>query len=443
MYRTDSRKVKKGDIFVALRGISSDGHDYIESAIKNGASKIVCEEGNYEVETIIVDDTRKYIEKALYEENKEIFDNMKIIGITGTNGKTTIAYFLYQLLNKTNNKTAYLGTIGYYLDGFIKKTENTTPDICDIYELLIDAYSKKCKYFVLEVSSQGLDYGRVNNIPFECSIYTNLTMEHLDFHKTMENYALSKQKLFKQTKCAIINIDDEYKDYFLLDKNYNITYGYNSNDYKLKSFKNGILEYNDKKINTNLLGLYNAYNLLATIACLDYFKINNYEEYILKLELPEGRFQRIKYNNSYIVVDYAHTPDSYEQVIKLCKEIAREVTVVFGCRGNRLKEKRPIMGNIASSYADRIILTEDCPYDEDVNDIIKDILKGVKKNNYEIITNRSLAIKKGMSYLKNNDILLILGKGHEDYIIENGVKKHYNDCEEVIKLIDEELVTRR
>ena len=443
MYRTDSRKVKKGDTFVALRGISSDGHDYIESAIKNGASKIVCEKGSYEVETIIVDDTRKYIEKVLFEENKEMFDNMKVIGITGTNGKTTIAYFLYQLLNKTNNKTAYLGTVGYYLDGFVKKSENTTPDICDIYELLIDAYSNNCKYFVLEVSSQGLDYGRVNNIPFSCSIYTNLTMEHLDFHKTMENYALSKQKLFKQTKCAIVNVDDEYKDYFLLDNNYNITYGYNSNDYKLKSFINGVLEYNDKKINTNLLGLFNAYNLLAVIACLDYFKITNYEEYILKLELPNGRLQKIKYNNSNIIIDYAHTPDAYEQVIKLCKSISNEVTVVFGCRGNRLKEKRPIMGGIASNLADRIILTEDCPYDEDVNNIIKDILKGVTKNNYEIITNRTLAIKKGMSYLKNNDILLILGRGHEDYMIENGVKKHYSDYEEVEKLIEEELVTRR
>lgn len=436
MYRTDSRKVKKNDIFIALRGISKDGHDYIPKAIENKASKIICEYGNYSIPYVTVKDTRKYMEDLLKEEYKEKMKNLKIIGVTGTNGKSTIAYFLYQLLNKSNHKAAYVGTVGFYLDGFVEDTENTTPDLCDLYEYIDIACNKNVEYLILEVSSQGLAYGRVNKIDFDCAIFTNLTLDHLDFHKTMENYALAKQKLFKQSKCGIINVDDEYSNYFLLDDKINITYGFNSNDYKLQSFNEQVLKYNDNNILTNLKTLYNAYNLLAVIACLDYFKIDNYKDNIKDLELPDGRYQEIEYKNGLIIIDYAHTPDAIEKLIKSFKN--KKIVTIFGCTGDRLKDKRPIMGNLATELSYKVIITKDNINSENIDDINNDIIKGIEKDNYEVINDRALAIKKGISYITKDTVLLILGKGHEKYMEENHIKFHFNDYEEVMKVIGEE-----
>lgn len=437
MFKTDSRKVNKGDTFVALRGISSDGHKYIEKAIESGASKIICEEGNYSVPTIIVEDSRKYLEEELVKTYKDKFKNIKLIGITGTNGKSSIGYLLYQLLNYTNHKSAYVGTVGFYLENNVIETDNTTPDICEMYNMINEAIDKKCEYFILEASSQGLSYGRLNGLEFDCAIFTNLTMEHLDFHKTMENYALAKQQLFLHSKCSIVNVDDPYKDYFMIGNT--ITYGFNSNEYKLNSFDNGILKFNDKVIKTNFDGLYNAYNLLAVIACLDYFHIENYINYMDKVELPNGRLQKINYKNNIIIIDYAHTPDALEKVIDVGRKLGNNVITIFGCTGDRLKEKRPVMGDIATSLSTKVIITKDNINNESIDDINKEIVKGIKTNNYEIINDRALAIKKGMSYLSNNDVLLILGKGHETYMEENNKKFHFNDYEEVIKLINEEV----
>lgn len=436
MYKVDSRKVKQGDTFVALRGISSDGHDYIETAIKNGATKIICEEGNYSVETIIVKDSRKYLEELLKTEYKDELSKVKLIGVTGTNGKTTTAYLIYELLNMTGNKCAYIGSIGYYLDKKVCDVSNTSPDLCELYNLILNSIENGCKYVVMEASSQGLSYRRLEGLHFECAIYTNLTLDHLDYHKTMENYALAKQLLFKQTNCAIVNSDDEYKDYYLLKENKNITYGYNG-DYKLISFVNNVLKYNEKEIKFNVDGIFNAYNLLASIACLDHLKIKDYEKYISKLVLPSGRVEKIKYKNNIIIVDSAHDPDACLKIVTLGKSLGKKLITVFGCRGNRYEGRRALMGQYTSDLSDKVILTKDNPNDEDLNQINKQVIAGMRKNNYEIINDRLLAIKKGISYLDDNDVLLILGKGPETCIVEKGQKYPFNDTEVVKKCIEE------
>ena len=205
--KVDSRKVEKGDIFIALREIDNDGHNYINKAIENGASKIICEEGSYSVETIVVKDTREYLINYLNEN----------YGDKGTNGKTTSAYLFHEILNKIGKKCGYIGTIGFYINEKVRSLNNTTPDIYDLYELLLECYDKNCEYVIMEVSSQGLANKRVESLKFDYAVFTNLTQDHLDFHKTMENYALAKQELFKNLKSdgkAIVNYDDNYKEYY-------------------------------------------------------------------------------------------------------------------------------------------------------------------------------------------------------------------------------------
>ena len=235
--KSDSRKIKKGDKFVALRGISSDGHSYIDKAISLGASEIIAEEGEYSVKTTIVPNTREYLNQYLYENYHNVIDDMVLIGITGTNGKTTSAFLTYEALNKLGYKCGYIGTIGFYLNDKVRDLPNTNPNICDMYEMIVDAYEKGYKYMAIEVSSQGIAYGRIETLSFDYAIFTNLTRDHLDYHKTMENYALAKQQLFKQLKkkgLAIVNGDDSYALYYKIG-NY-VTYGFNDNDYKINLY---------------------------------------------------------------------------------------------------------------------------------------------------------------------------------------------------------------
>ena len=210
--KDDSRKIKKGDTFIAL----NKGHDYVQEAINNGASKVIVEKGLYDVETIVVPDTHEYLVNYLYDNYYDLIKDLKLIGMTGTNGKTTTCFLIYQALNKLNIKTAYIGTIGFYIDEKIKQTNNTTPDILEIYEMLLEAKENNCKYVVMETSSHALDMHRLDKLSFDIGIFSNLTIDHLDYHKTMENYALAKQKLFDKVKyLSIVNSDSEYKDYFI------------------------------------------------------------------------------------------------------------------------------------------------------------------------------------------------------------------------------------
>ncbi len=444
--QSDSRKIKKGDIFVALKCEVNDGHKYIEKAIENGASKVVAEYGNYSVPTLIVDDTRKYITNYLKENYNKYIDEMTIIGITGTNGKTTSAYLTYQALNKLGRKCAYIGTIGFYLDKKVTNLPNTSVDICDTYNLIMDAYSKGYKTVVLEVSSHALFNNRLETLKFDYAVFTNLTQDHLDFHKTMENYALAKQKLFsmlKENGKAIINIDDQYKDYFLLDKNNNITYGFNKSDYQIKEFNFAIsgttFKYSHNNniidIKTKLIGKFNVYNSMIPIIILDCL---GYEDkgVMKELNAPEGRLDTIHYKENTIVIDYAHTPDAIQKAINTVKEISNgNIYVVFGCTGDRDRTKRPIMTKLVSELSKYFIITNDDPHYEDEQRIVDDMLKEKTFDNFEVCLDRKEAIKKGIELLNKNDVLMILGKGHEEVMIIKDKKIPFNDRKTVEELI--------
>lgn len=449
--QTDSRKIKPNDTFVALRGISSDGHDYINKAIENGATKIIAEEGSYSVKTILVDDTRKYLNEYLKNEYNKYLDKMTIIGITGTNGKTTTAWLLHEALNKIGHKAAYIGTIGFYIDKKICSLPNTTVDICDLYNLLMQAYEAGCKTVALEVSSHALSMGRTETISFDYTIFTNLTQDHLDYHKTMGNYALAKQLLFKNLKQngkAIINIDDKYSNYFLLEQNDNITYGFEEADYSISKYEMNargsffVVKHKDDyfKINSPLLGRYNVYNMLAVISILVEIgcKKQDIESIIPKLSAPLGRLDITNYKNNIIVIDYAHTPDAIEKVMSTVKEVITGKTyVVFGCTGDRDRIKRPIMTDIVSNMSDYFIITNDDPHFEDPKQIVDDMVSGFSSDKYEVCLDRQTAIIKGIELLNENDALFILGKGHEEFMIVGKEHIPFNDKNIVLEYLKE------
>lgn len=447
--KVDSRKVKPGDTFVALRGISSDGHSYIDTAIKNGAVRVVAEEGDYSVETIIVPDTRKYLIDYLTSTYSKELESFKIIGITGTNGKTTTAFFTHQLLNILGYKSAYIGTIGFYTDKKERVLANTTPDIWDLFDIILESYDKGCRFLVMEVSSQALDMLRVEGLKFDYAVFTNLTQDHLDYHKTMENYKESKLKLFNKLKKggkAIVNVDDPEHKTFLLETNLNITYGINESDYQIINYDISKLPSTMEvktasgvyKIHSKLLGKYNLYNLLVSFIIASDITNNPklVSEKMLNLNSPSGRMDTILIDSNAVIVDYAHTPDAVLNILTTINEIKKgKIYTIIGCGGNRDKTKRPIMASLATNYSDTVIFTSDNPRFEDPMDIINDMVVNLENNNYIIEIDRALAIKRGIDMLDKEDILLILGKGHETYQEIQGVKHHFDDKEEVEKIL--------
>ena len=451
--KIDSRKVKQGDTFVALPGIKTDGHDYIEKAIENGATKIIAQHGKYSVDTLIVEDTRKYLCDYLKEAYNDDLKDIKFVGVTGTNGKTTICYLIYNLLNILGQKAAYIGTIGFYIDNEVISLDNTTPEITDLYDMFLKAKEKGSKVIVMEVSSHALEQGRVDGIEFNYAGFTNLTKEHLDFHINMENYSKAKQKLFerlKEEKAAVINADDDYYKDFIKSQNNNFTLGFNKGaDYKILEYELHIdktdftFEYENKKYNTtiNLPGEYNIHNFLTSLIIVNKMGYS-IEEILSKtnvLSAPPGRMDTISYNGSSIIIDYAHTPDAVENVLNCVNTYKKgKVITLVGCGGDRDRTKRPIMGDIATRLSDYVIFSNDNPRTEDEKQIMNDITKDLKANNYEVEYDRVKAIKKGMSLLNEKDIFLILGKGHETYQIIGTEHIHFSDKEEVEKYIKEQ-----
>ena len=449
--KTDSRKVKPGDTFIAIKNVNTDGHDFIESAIKNGATKIICEKGSYSVETIVVPNTKEYLNNYLYENYYPKIKDMKLIGVTGTNGKTTICYLVYQLLTLLNKKCAYIGTIGFYYGNTKRLLNNTTPDTDLLYDMLLEAKEYGCEYVVMEVSSHALDKNRVFGLEFDEVAFTNLTQDHLDYHKTLENYANAKRKLFEKTrgeKVAIINKDDPHHEKFMLNENKNITIGKNDADVLIKNYSLSHLHtkiqfsYEDKIYDTqiNMVGSYNVYNYLTALMLVHKlgFSIDSIINITKDLMAPAGRMEMIKYNTNSVFVDYAHTPDAVINVLKSANEYKKgRIITIIGCGGDRDRTKRPIMGRAAEENSDYVIFTDDNPRTEDEKQIMNDIVTGLNKDNHEIIFDRKYAIIKGMSMLKDNDILMILGKGHEDYQIIGTEKHHFSDQEIVRDFIKE------
>ena len=444
--KSDSRRIKKGDIFVALDGINSNGSCYIQNAIASGASKIVCKQGYFDVETINVTDPKKYLTNYLIDNYGKYLDEMKIIGITGTNGKTTVAYLIYQMLNSLGLKCAYIGTIGFYLDKKVYSLPNTSPDTCMLYEMIMEAYDNGFRHIVIEVSSQGLAYNRFDGINFDYAIFTNLTLDHLDFHKTMENYALAKKKLFQKLKesgIGLVNADDKYKKYFTC-KNL-VTYGLDSGDYRVIDYKLSMndtmidIEYKDNRYKYlyPLIGKYNIYNMVATIALLNQMGIDFSKINTRNIKSPDGRMDILKYKGNTIIIDYAHTPDAMDNIYKTIKPLVKgKIINVFGCTGSREKAKRPIMMQLALENSSYVYVTSDDLHEESFNDIVSDMTKNVVSDKYEVIKNRGKAIMEAIKKLSIADTLLILGKGHEQFIIVGNKKIPFNDHAKVVEILE-------
>ncbi len=441
-YETNSKLVTEGQTFVAIKGNTVDGHDYIEEAIKNGAQKIICEKDiNVSIPYEKVEDTKEFLKNALVKEySKYINDNLKIIGVTGTNGKTTSCYLIYQMLNRLNVKCAYLGTIGYYDKSTFIELNNTTPDILTLYKLIYKSIQNGNEYLVMEVSSHALSFERIAGLKFIAAGFTNLTEDHLDYHKTMDAYLKEKVKILNYLTndgYILLNSDDENSKSFM-QKNYK-TFGFNG-DYKIVDYKiepdktNFTFTYNDKNYNvtTNLTSKFNIYNYLTMLSIINTigFDIEDIIKETSNIYPPKGRCETIKVKDGYAIVDYAHTPDAVEKIITSYNELKKnKVITVVGCGGDRDPIKRPIMGDIATNLSDYVIFTNDNPRTEDPNKIMNDIIKDNKRSNFEVILDRKKAILRGIELMEKDDILLVLGKGHEDYQIIGHDKIHFDDAE--------------
>ena len=446
--KTNSKRIKKGDTFIALKGMTYDGHDYIEEAIENGAEKIICEHGEYNVQTIIVPSTKEYLNNYLDINYYNKIKDITLIGITGTNGKTTSCYFIYELLKMLDVKCAYIGTIGFFIDKKERDLNNTTPEILELYEMFLECKSRGVNVIVMEVSSHALELDRVHGLKFNYVCFTNLTVDHLLFHKTMDNYLNAKKKLFNMLKkdaISITNVDDKYKDSFLLDNT--ITYGESKSDFNIIKYKLKLdktiykLRYNNKnyKVKMNVIGKYNIYNSLVAIIVLVNmgYNIKKVIKLFKRIKLPSGRLDMIKYKKNVIFVDYAHTPDAVKNVLtNAIKFKKNKIYTIIGCGGNRDKTKRKDMGIIATELSDYVIFTNDNSRNEDEMKIVNDMINGIINENYEVILDRSKAIKRGIDLLNKKDILFILGKGHEEYQLINGIKHHFSDKEEVLNYIN-------
>ncbi|GMG96145.1 UDP-N-acetylmuramoyl-L-alanyl-D-glutamate--2,6-diaminopimelate ligase [Tepidimicrobium xylanilyticum] len=436
----DSRKVTKGNMFIAINGFTVDGHNYIGEAIEKGANCIVVEKDVPIVEcniTVIkvpstTDALAQYAAKYYEEPSKKI----KIIGVTGTNGKTTTTYLLNSIFSVNNNKAGIIGTLGALIDGKLIKIANTTPDALTIQEHLKAMVDSKTEYCMMEVSSHSLDLNRVECIDFQVGIFTNLTEDHLDYHQNMENYYHSKLKLFYKTnRFNIINGDDKYGRRLLDDIKNSIpiiTYGLDEKwdiyaneirchgkgvDFILNTPKGSI------PVNMKLLGKFNVYNALAAASCAFQYglDLSTIKKGIEALYGIKGRFEAVPIDKDFnVIIDFAHTPDGLEKVLTTIDQFAEgKKVVVFGAGGNRDRSKRPIMGETVAKHADLCIVTSDNPRFEDPDKIIEDILIGVKRvnGNYVAITDRREAIEYALRNAQPKDIILLAGKGHETYTI--------------------------
>lgn len=446
----DSRKIQNGNIFVAIKGFSTDGNNYIDSAIKNGAICIFTDKKTHDVQKYphisfyYIKDLRSHLGvicARLYDHPEK---KLKIIGVTGTNGKTTSTYILENVLENSSR----IGTTNYRVKDKIYTAHNTTPESLDLIKLMYESVKVGVEYFLMEVSSHALALGRVDMLAFDGAIFTNLTQDHLDYHKTFENYFKAKCHLIdllKDDAKISLNMDDKYIK-TITSKKIN-TFGIYNGDIRGKvidyttSGMNVEVSVNGvkKKFHTKLIGEYNLYNILGVISVLVNLGVNL--DYIIQkisiMDCVVGRFELIENSiGARIVVDYAHTPDGLENVLKTLKSITdKKVYCLFGAGGDRDRTKRPIMAEIASKYSDFVIITSDNPRTENPTFILSDIEKGLRGVNYLKIENRGEAIKKAVSLLKKGDGLMIAGKGHETYQIIGNVTRYFSDKEEVKKCL--------
>ena len=455
----DSRKIEANDVFVAIRGSISDGHDFIEKAIQKGATAVICDAFpdtiNNEVTYVQVKDTNSALAFMAANYFSEPSKNLKLVGITGTNGKTTIASLLFQLFQKAGFKVGLLSTVKIVVDKEEHKATHTTPDSITINHYLKEMVDNGVEYCFMEVSSHGIHQKRTEALHFVGGIFTNLSHDHLDYHPTFAEYRDVKKTFFDnlpKSAFALTNSDDKNGQVMLQNTAARKrTYALKSYaDYKAQILENQLsgllLKINGNEVWVKLIGTFNAYNLLAIYGTAVELGMESLEvlRLLSDLESVSGRFQFIvSATNITAIVDYAHTPDALDNVLRTINDIRttnEQLITVVGCGGNRDKTKRPIMADIATALSDKAILTSDNPRDEDPEVIISEMEKGVAPQNYKkllAITDRKQAIKTACQLAQPNDIILIAGKGHETYQEVKGIRQHFDDMETVKEILEQ------
>ena len=452
----DSRKVVKNTLFVAQAGTAVDGHDYIGKALDSGATAIVCERIPKEVAEraacfIIVEDSSKALGELACQWYGQPSKHLTLVGVTGTNGKTTIATLLYKLVRGLGNKAGLLSTVVNYIEDESVASTHTTPDALELNSLLKRMVDAGCTYAFMEVSSHSIAQERIAGLDFDGAIFTNLTRDHIDFHKTFDNYRDTKKRLFdslKKNAFAITNKDD--KNGLIMTQNCQAsvcTYSTRAlADYRAQILEEGfdgmLLQVNGQEVFVPLVGRFNVSNILAIYGAAVSLGFEPIEvlRVLSTLQPVNGRFESITSPKGWTaIIDYAHTPDAVENVINTINEIRKQgsrLITIVGCGGNRDKGMRPMMASLAKHGSDRLILTSDNPRDEEPADILNDMIAGLteaEQRDTLIIEDREMAIRTACMMAEANDVILVAGKGHEDYQIIKGVKHHFDDHEVVRK----------
>lgn len=448
----DSRQVRTGSLFVAIKGFKSDGHDHIPQAIENGAVALVVD---HPVENgtsqLVVNDTRRAMAEISFGFYGCSYNNFELTGVTGTNGKTTMTHLLYQLAEKAGRLPALIGTLGIRTKDGLLEGSRTTPESPDLAKTFYDLDKQGVDSLFMEVSSHAIELMRVHSLRFDAAIFTNLTQDHLDFHKDMNDYFNAKAKLFEQMKPGargIVNIDDPYGQKLYSDLMIGkISYAVDNRhaDYHFDELSvnvNGIhgtlnTPKGKIKINAPLLGRFNAENIAGSIACWEFLYPGLMDLNDFPFEPVSGRMEMVRTSKATAVIDYAHTPDAMEKALKAAAGLDKrqQIMTVFGCGGDRDQAKRPIMGRIAETYSDMVIITNDNPRNEEPHMIADAILNGMNdKTKTVICLDREAAIKMAWSNSKPGDILMILGKGAETYMEIKGRHLPFNDKDIMLKL---------
>ncbi len=455
----DSRKTQDHTLFVAQKGLLFDGHEFIEKAIENGSVGIICEKFpekiNLNITYIRVADSNEALAIIASNFYGNPSEELKLVGVTGTNGKTTIATLLYELFTNYGYKAGLLSTIKIMIDEKVHETSHTTPDSVTINKVLAKMAEAGVKFCFMEVSSHGIHQKRTAGLKFEGGIFTNLTHDHLDYHNSFAEYRDVKKSFFdnlSKSAFALVNIDDK-NGHVMLQNTKAKRYTYSLKtvaDYKLKILENQfgglLLNIDSHEVWVKLIGAFNAYNLLAIYATADLLGLDKLEilRLLSELENVDGRFQHaVSTSGVNSIVDYAHTPDALKNVLETINAIRtykEQVITVVGCGGDRDRAKRPKMGHIASSLSNQVVFTSDNPRSEDPELIIRDVEQGVAAENVKktiSITDRKQAIKTACKLAASGDIILIAGKGHETYQIIGKVKSDFDDFKIVNKILKE------
>ena len=450
----DSRNVGKNEMFIAVRGTAVDGHSFIGKAIEQGASIIVCEEMPEEVDGVgylMVENTEQVVGQIATNFYGNPTEKLKLVGVTGTNGKTTIATVLYDMFMAMGHKVGLLSTVVNRINGEAVPTDHTTPDPVTLNALLAKMVEAGCEYVFMEVSSHSVVQNRIGGLKFAGGLFTNITRDHLDYHKTFENYIKAKKLFFDRLPkdaFAITNIDD--KNGLVMTQNTAATvktYSVQSPaDFKAKiiecHFDGMLLNINGKEVNVQFIGKFNVSNLLAVYGAA--LMLGKDEDEVLvqlsAMKPVNGRFEALRSPKGFTaIVDYAHTPDALENVLNAIHGVLQgkgQVITVCGAGGNRDKGKRPLMAKEAARQSDKVILTSDNPRFEEPEDILNDMLAGITEEQAGkvlTIVDRRQAIKTACMMAQKGDVVLVAGKGHEDYQIIKGVKHHFDDKEEIRK----------